>query len=170
MQRCGWVTQDALYLAYHDTEWGVPQTDKRALFEMLCLEGQQAGLSWITVLKKRENYRQAFHNFDPQAVALMDEADLLRLLQNSGLIRHRGKLEAIINNAKALLALEATGEDFSALSGHLSTTSRFCTVTRIINWRLPPPNRPLRCLKRLRSVVLNSSGLQPATLFYRPAG
>lgn len=113
MQRCGWVTQDALYLAYHDTEWGVPQTDKRALFEMLCLEGQQAGLSWITVLKKRENYRQAFHDFDPQAVALMDEADLLRLLQNSGLIRHRGKLEAIINNAKALLALEATGEDFS---------------------------------------------------------
>ena len=113
MQRCGWVTQDPLYLAYHDNEWGVPQTDKRALFEMLCLEGQQAGLSWITVLKKRENYRRAFHEFDPDAVALMDEADLQRLLQNSGIIRHRGKLEAIIHNARAMLALEAEGEDFS---------------------------------------------------------
>ena len=113
MQRCGWVTQDPIYLAYHDNEWGVPQTDKQALFEMLCLEGQQAGLSWITVLKKRENYRRAFHEFDPQAVALMDEADMQRLLLDSGIIRHRGKLEAIINNARAMLALEAEGEDFS---------------------------------------------------------
>ena len=113
MQRCGWVTQDPLYLAYHDKEWGVPQTDRRALFEMICLEGQQAGLSWITVLKKRENYRRAFHEFDPSAVALMNESDLERLLQNAGIIRHRGKLEAIINNARAMLALEATGEDFS---------------------------------------------------------
>lgn len=113
MQRCGWVTQDPLYLAYHDKEWGVPQTDKHALFEMVCLEGQQAGLSWITVLKKRENYRRAFHEFDPHAVALMDENDMERLMQNAGLIRHRGKLEAIINNARALLALEASGEDFS---------------------------------------------------------
>ncbi|PIF23949.1 DNA-3-methyladenine glycosylase I [Candidatus Pantoea floridensis] len=113
MQRCGWVTQDPLYIAYHDQEWGVPQTDKRVLFEMICLEGQQAGLSWITVLKKRENYRRAFHEFDANAVALMDEDDLARLMQDAGLIRHRGKLEAIINNARALLALEAAGEDFS---------------------------------------------------------
>ncbi|KNC10462.1 DNA-3-methyladenine glycosidase [Pantoea sp. RIT-PI-b] len=113
MQRCGWVTQDPLYLAYHDKEWGVPQTDKRVLFEMVCLEGQQAGLSWITVLKKRENYRRAFHEFDANAVALMDEDDMARLMQDAGLIRHRGKLEAIINNARALLALEASGEDFS---------------------------------------------------------
>jgi DNA-3-methyladenine glycosylase I (EC 3.2.2.20) len=148
MQRCGWVTQDPLYLAYHDNEWGVPQTDKRALFEMICLEGQQAGLSWITVLKKRENYRRAFHEFDPQAVALMDEADMLRLLQDSGLIRHRGKLEAIINNAKAMLALEAEGEDFSALSGHSSIISRFCTVSPITSWRPPPPSLPSRSLRR----------------------
>ncbi|HBZ16499.1 MAG TPA: DNA-3-methyladenine glycosylase I [Pantoea sp.] len=113
MQRCGWVTQDPLYIAYHDQEWGVPQTDKRVLFEMICLEGQQAGLSWITVLKKRENYRRAFHEFDANAVALMDEDDLACLMQDAGLIRHRGKLEAIINNARALLALEAAGEDFS---------------------------------------------------------
>ncbi|RPD97596.1 DNA-3-methyladenine glycosylase I [Candidatus Pantoea deserta] len=113
MQRCGWVTQDPLYLAYHDREWGLAQTNKQALFEMLCLEGQQAGLSWITVLKKRENYRRAFHHFDPQKVGLMDEQDLARLLLDSGLIRHRGKLAAIITNARAYLAMEAKGEDFA---------------------------------------------------------
>jgi len=113
MQRCGWVTQDPLYLTYHDREWGIAQNDKQALFEMLCLEGQQAGLSWITVLKKREHYRRAFHDFDPQAVGLMDEEDLARLMQDSGLIRHRGKLAAIIGNARAYLAMEAKGEDFA---------------------------------------------------------
>jgi len=113
MQRCGWVTQDPLYLAYHDREWGIAQNDKQALFEMLCLEGQQAGLSWITVLKKRDRYRHAFHAFDPQAVGLMDEEDLARLMQDSGLIRHRGKLAAIIGNARAYLAMEAKGEDFA---------------------------------------------------------
>lgn len=71
LQRCGWVTSDPLYLAYHDTEWGVPLKDSRALFEMICLEGQQAGLSWITVLKKREHYRKSFHHFDPVKVAKM---------------------------------------------------------------------------------------------------
>ncbi|MGD9426526.1 DNA-3-methyladenine glycosylase I [Pantoea sp. NSTU24] len=113
MQRCGWVTQDPLYLAYHDREWGVAQRDKRALFEMLCLEGQQAGLSWITVLKKRENYRRAFHQFDPQAIAQMDAAAIDTLMQNSGIIRHPGKIAAIIANARAFLEMEAKGEDFS---------------------------------------------------------
>lgn len=113
MQRCGWVTADPLYVRYHDREWGVAQRERRALFEMLCLEGQQAGLSWITVLKKRENYRRTFHDFDPATVARMDEADISRLMQESGVIRHRGKLEAIVQNARALLALEAAGDDFS---------------------------------------------------------
>jgi len=112
MQRCGWVTQDPLYLAYHDTEWGVPLTNRQALFEMLCLEGQVAGLSWLTVLKKRENYRQAFYHFEPDQVAKMQESDIDRLMLDSGLIRHRGKLTAIIANARALLAMEAAGEDF----------------------------------------------------------
>lgn len=111
-QRCGWVTADPLYLAYHDHEWGAPTTDARELFEMLCLEGQQAGLSWITVLKKRENYRRAFHNFDPQRVAAMTEQDVERLLQDAGIIRHRGKIEAIITNARAYLAMQAAGEEF----------------------------------------------------------
>ncbi|MDT3253171.1 DNA-3-methyladenine glycosylase I [Serratia sp. root2] len=113
-ERCGWVTADPLYLDYHDKEWGAPTTDARELFEMLCLEGQQAGLSWITVLKKRENYRRAFHNFDPVRVAAMTEQDVETLLQDSGIIRHRGKIEAIITNARAYLAMEAAGEDFSA--------------------------------------------------------
>lgn len=112
MQRCGWVTEDPLYIAYHDKEWGIPHTDSRQLFEMLCLEGQQAGLSWITILKKRENYRRAFHQFDAQAVALMGEQEIDLLMLDSGLIRHRGKLSAIVANARALLAMEAQGEDF----------------------------------------------------------
>jgi len=113
MQRCGWVTQDPLYLAYHDTEWGVAITDAHALFEMLCLEGQMAGLSWLTVLKKRENYRQAFCSFDPEQVAKMNDSDIDRLMQDSGLIRHRGKLTAIVANARALLAMAAAGENFA---------------------------------------------------------
>jgi DNA-3-methyladenine glycosylase I len=112
MQRCGWVTQDPLYLAYHDEEWGVPQTDGQKLFEMICLEGQQAGLSWITVLKKRENYRHAFHHFDPQRVAAMGPDDVDRLVLDAGIIRHRGKIEAIIGNARAYLTMEQNGEPF----------------------------------------------------------
>ncbi|AJI94582.1 DNA-3-methyladenine glycosylase I family protein [Yersinia ruckeri] len=113
LQRCGWVTSDPLYLAYHDNEWGVPCTDSRALFEMLCLEGQQAGLSWITVLKKRENYRKCFHNFDPVRVAQMGSEEVEKLVLDSGIIRHRGKIQAIITNAQAYLAMEANGENFS---------------------------------------------------------
>lgn len=113
MQRCGWVSQDPLYIAYHDTEWGVPQRDNQKLFEMICLEGQQAGLSWITVLKKRENYRHAFHHFDPVKVAAMTEADVERLVLNAGIIRHRGKIQAIIGNARAFLAMAANGEAFN---------------------------------------------------------
>lgn len=112
MQRCGWVSEDPLYIAYHDREWGVPHNDDRSLFEMICLEGQVAGLSWLTVLKKRENYRQHFHHFDVQAIARMDEGDIERLMQESGIIRHRGKINAIIANARALLAMEAAGESF----------------------------------------------------------
>ena len=111
--RCGWVSDDPLYIAYHDEEWGRPVRDSRALFELLCLEGQQAGLSWITVLKKRENYRKQFHDFDPQKMARMTADDVERLLQDSGLIRHRGKIEALIGNARIWLALKDEGVDFS---------------------------------------------------------
>ena len=106
LQRCPWVSADPLYVQYHDEEWGTPQHDDRHLFEMLCLEGQQAGLSWITVLRKRENYRRAFHDFNIARVAAMREADIDALLQDAGLIRHRGKLSAIRDNAIAALALQ----------------------------------------------------------------
>lgn len=114
MTRCSWVSDDPLYIEYHDKEWGVPVRDGRELFEMLCLEGQQAGLSWITVLKKRENYRRCFHQFDPIRIAAMTDQDVDRLVLDSGIIRHRGKIQAIISNAKAWLAMQANGEDFSS--------------------------------------------------------
>ncbi|MCV2512267.1 DNA-3-methyladenine glycosylase I [Leclercia pneumoniae] len=135
MQRCGWVSEDPLYIAYHDKEWGVPETDRRYLFEMICLEGQQAGLSWITVLKKRENYRQAFHHFDPEKVAEMTEDDVERLVQDAGIIRHRGKIQAIIGNARALLAMEANGEAFSdfiwSFVGHQPQLTQATTLAEV---------------------------------------
>lgn len=113
IQRCLWVSDDPLYLAYHDHEWGVPQKDPQALFEMLCLEGQQAGLSWITVLRKREAYRRLFHQFSPSLIAQMTQEDIEQRLQDSSIIRHRGKINAIISNAQAMLAMESAGESFS---------------------------------------------------------
>ncbi len=98
---CTWPGTDPLYLAYHDTEWGVPEYDDRALFEKLILDGFQAGLSWITILRKRENFREAFDNFDPERIARYTPARVEKLLKNEGIIRHRGKIEATIGNARA---------------------------------------------------------------------
>jgi len=100
MERCGWCGQEEIYVAYHDTEWGVPEYDSRALWEKLILDGFQAGLSWITILKKRDNFRAAFAGFDPNIIAGWGETEVDRLLQDSGIIRHRGKIEATINNAR----------------------------------------------------------------------
>lgn len=113
VNRCSWAGSSEIYIHYHDTEWGKPEFDSQKLFEQLCLEGQQAGLSWITVLKKRENYLQAFFGFDPHKIVQMRSEDIDRLMENSGLIRHRKKLEAIVKNAQAYLAMQANGEDFS---------------------------------------------------------
>ncbi|MGL4678817.1 MAG: DNA-3-methyladenine glycosylase I [Plesiomonas shigelloides] len=115
MQRCNWVSDDPLYLAYHDQEWGRPLYDGDRLFELLCLEGQQAGLSWITVLKKRAHYRHCFFGFAAGRMAALSEAQLAGLMQDSGLIRNRRKLAALVQNARAYLALQAQGEDFSTL-------------------------------------------------------
>lgn len=105
-ERCGWSTSDPLYQDYHDNEWGVPVHDDRKLFEMLILEGAQAGLSWITILKKRENYRQAFDRFDASKVALYRARKKARLLRNEGIVRNRLKIDAAIGNAKAFLAVQ----------------------------------------------------------------
>lgn len=105
--RCGWVGSEEIYLAYHDTEWGVPEWDSRALWEKLILDGFQAGLSWITILKKRDNFRAAFAGFDPNVIATWGEAEVTRLLADPGIVRHRGKIEATIGNARAWQKIEA---------------------------------------------------------------
>lgn len=101
LKRCWWCGSDALYVHYHDTEWGVPVTDDRRLFEKLALEGFQAGLSWITILRKRERFRETFEGFDPRRVAEFDARRVARLLRDPGIVRHRGKIEAVIANARA---------------------------------------------------------------------
>src|SRR5262245_9594079 len=100
MKRCSWPGDDELYVRYHDQEWGRPVSDDRRLFEKVCLEGFQSGLSWITILRKRDNFREAFAGFDPAAVARFSGRDVTRLLKNAGIIRHRGKIESTINNAR----------------------------------------------------------------------
>lgn len=109
LPRCGWATSDPLYIAYHDEEWGRPSHDDRHLFEMLILEGAQAGLSWITILKRREGYRKAFHGFDPERIARYGEKDVARLMADPGIIRNRAKIESTIKNARACLALDEEG-------------------------------------------------------------
>ncbi len=104
--RCWWPGEDALYLSYHDREWGVPEYDPRALYEKLVLDGFQAGLSWITILRKRENFRKAFHGFDPERIARYGRRDVERLLQNDGIIRSRAKIDAAIKGARLWLEIE----------------------------------------------------------------
>ncbi len=105
MDRCGWVNEDPLYIDYHDHEWGVPVYDDRLLFEYLNLEGAQAGLSWYTILKKRENYRKAFDNFDPTKIITYDEKKIEELLSNEGIVRNRLKVNAVVTNAKAFFQI-----------------------------------------------------------------
>lgn len=111
--RCRWCESDPLLRDYHDAEWGVPVRDSRALWELLILEGAQAGLAWITVLRKREGYRRAFAGFDPERVAAFGPDDVERLMGDAGIIRARAKITATIGNARAYLAMRAAGEDFS---------------------------------------------------------
>ena len=113
-ERC-WPTTDEAYAAYHDDEWGRPVTDERGLFERLSLEGFQSGLSWLTILRKRENFRSAFKGFDPDAVARFKERDIERLLQDAGIVRHRGKIEAAIANARGVLTLRDQGTPLDQL-------------------------------------------------------
>jgi DNA-3-methyladenine glycosylase I len=114
-RRCSWAESDPLLCAYHDQEWGVPEYDSRALWEKLMLDGFQAGLSWITVLRKRDAFREAFRGFKPEIVAEFREKDIERLLVNPGIIRSRAKIEATIAGARSYLAMQAAGEDFSKL-------------------------------------------------------
>ncbi|MFN7983485.1 MAG: DNA-3-methyladenine glycosylase I [Vicinamibacterales bacterium] len=110
--RCSWCGDDPLYVAYHDDEWGIPAHDDRHLFEMLILEGAQAGLSWITILRKREAYRKAFDNFDARKIARYKEPKLLALMSDAGIVRNRLKIEAAVKNAKAFLAVQEERGNF----------------------------------------------------------
>lgn len=132
--RCWWCGEDPLYVAYHDHEWGFPVADDRRLFEKLVLEGFQSGLSWLTILRKRENFRRAFAGFDIEAVARFGEADVARLLGDGGIVRHRGKIEAAIANARAALGLI---EQHGSLAGFV--------------WRFEPPahERPTRMTREV---------------------
>ena len=112
-KRCAWVSENDLYIQYHDEEWGVPLHDDQKLFELLILEGAQAGLSWLTVLKKRENYRQLFDGFNPDKIADYDASKIEILLQNPGIIRNRLKIESTIRNAKAFLEIRKNHENFN---------------------------------------------------------
>jgi len=113
-KRCDWCGEDPLYMRYHDEEWGVPEHDDRKLFELLILEGAQAGLSWITVLRKRASYREAFNNFDAELIARYDATDVARLLANPGIVRNRLKVSSAIGNARAFLETRAEHRSFDA--------------------------------------------------------
>lgn len=113
-KRCPWCGTDALYTAYHDNEWGRPEHDDRKLFEMLILEGMQAGLSWITILRKRENFRKAFDNFDPQKIAEYDDSKISELLSTEGIIRNKRKITAAVSNAKTFLKIQREFGSFDA--------------------------------------------------------
>ncbi|MFB6467152.1 DNA-3-methyladenine glycosylase I [Cytobacillus sp. Hz8] len=116
VNRCGWVTQDQIYIDYHDYEWGVPVYDDRLLFEFLNLEGAQAGLSWLTILKKRENYRKAFDQFQPEKIAGYGEEKIAELLQNEGIVRNRLKINAVVINANAFLKVK---EEFGTFRDYI---------------------------------------------------
>lgn len=129
MKRCWWPGEDELYVRYHDQEWGRPVTDDRRLFEKICLEGFQSGLSWLTILRKRDHFRKAFKDFHPQVVARFGARDVQRLLKDAGIVRHRGKIESTINNAKR--ALDLIGEQGSLAAYFWS-------------WEPDPGSRPKR--------------------------
>ena len=140
-ERCAWCGSDPIYVAYHDTEWGVPELDDRALFEKLVLDGFQAGLSWITVLKKRDAFRKAFKGFEPEKIVRFTEKDVAKLLENAGIIRSRLKIEGAIKNARAWLTVMEQGEgafrdflwsavDHRTIDMKLGRTEDICTLSQ----------------------------------------
>jgi DNA-3-methyladenine glycosylase I len=152
MKRCSWPGEDPLYVRYHDEEWGRPVTDDTRLFEKICLEGFQAGLSWITILRKRENFRKGFAGFDPAKVARFTAKDVQRLLKDEGIIRHRGKIESTINNARK--ALDLIGEKGSLAayfwSWETPATERPRTVTREALMKMTTSSQSIAMSKDLK--------------------
>ena len=145
MKRCWWPGEDELYVDYHDREWGRPVVDDHRLFEKICLEGFQSGLSWITILRKRENFRRAFQRFDPAVVSAFTQRDVQRLVKDAGIIRHRGKIESTINNARR--ALELIDE-------------RGSLAAYFWSWEPAPKSRP----KRVTQAVLKTMSITDASI------
>ncbi len=147
-QRCTWAQSDPLLIAYHDEEWGRPEHDSRALWEKLMLDGFQAGLSWITILRKRDAFRKAFAGFDVERVSRFGPADVDRLLANPGIIRSRAKIEATIGNARAYLAMADAGEDFSTFDWKLAGNAPIIGNGRDVPARTPLSEEMSAALKR----------------------
>jgi DNA-3-methyladenine glycosylase I len=167
MTRCPWLPADRpLYAEYHDTEWGVPSRDPRYLFEMICLEGAQAGLSWWTVLQKRERYREVFHGFDPVKVAKMTDAELETLVLDPGIIRHRGKILSVRENAKAWLRIEDPVTWLWSFGGGKTRVNRFKTMADY------PPKTPESdaLSKALRKAGFNFVGSTTMYAFMQAVG
>ena len=146
--RCAWADSDPLMQAYHDQEWGVPEHDGRALWEKLMLDGFQAGLSWLTILRKRDAFREAFARFDPKIVAGFTAADVNRLLENPGIVRSRAKIEATIGGARAYLAMQEAGEDFSRFAWNMAGGAPILNKTGKIPAKTPLSEQMSVALKK----------------------
>lgn len=170
IKRCTWCGSDPLYVAYHDEDWGVPVHDDRMLFEMLILEGAQAGLSWLTILKKRGNYRNAFHGFEAARIARYDQAEIDRLMQDAGIVRNRLKIESAIKNARAFLKIQ---EEYGTFADYLW---QYVDGTPVINsWRQHsdlPAHTPLsdRLSKALKRRGFNFVGSTICYAFMQSIG
>ena len=158
--RC-WGSDDPLYVAYHDEEWGRPVVDERGLYERLCLEGFQSGLSWITILRKREAFRRAFADFEPESVARFGARDVTRLLDDAGIVRHRGKIEAAIANARGVLALRESGTPLPELVWSFRP-QRYGTPRTAGDW-LPQTPESKELSKRLKQAGFRFVG--PTTVW-----
>jgi DNA-3-methyladenine glycosylase I len=160
LTRCSWPKQDPLYLEYHDTEWGVKLVGENELFEQLALEGFQAGLSWITILKRREGFRKAFHNFEIRKVAKMTEKDIERLMEDEGIIRNRAKIQSTIANAKTILELDSSLTDL--IWSHAPKKSRRAQSPKDFHW-IATSEESIALSKTLRGLGFGFVG--PTTMY-----
>ena len=167
--RCWWCGDDPLYVDYHDREWGTPLHDERALFELLCLEGFQAGLSWITILRKREAFREAFDGFDPTVVSGYGERDVERLLGNPGIVRHRGKIAATIANAIAVGAMQDAGTSLEQIVWSHAPAARKAPLRE--RSKIPAETAESAALAReLRALGMRYVGATTVYAFMQSAG
>ena len=168
--RCWWCGDDADYVRYHDEDWGTPIHEDRALLELLCLEGFQAGLSWITILRKRPAFRAAFADFDPETVAAFGDDDIERLLRDDGIVRHRGKIEATIGNARAILELHEKGQTLDELVWAMGARPKGAKRPRGIDEVVPFSPEAVALSKHLKKLGFRFVGPTIVYSFLQSAG